>query len=200
MAARLEADGVDRRIDLRRADHFGDHFAQPVVLAKIDRREAHLLGMREALLVEIADHRHGRAQNPRRRGGRQADRTGARDIDDGADADARPDRAVKAGRQNVRQHREIADFRHRLIAIGEFQQIEIRVGHHDVARLAADPAAHVDIAIGAAGARVIDVQADAGIARFAGAAAPAGDIERHRDDVAFARAVRHPSPFRSLRR
>ena len=50
--------------------------------------------------------------------------------------------------------------------------------------LAADPAAHVDIAVSRAGPRRIHVQADAGLAFLAVAAAAAGDVERHRHQVA----------------
>ena len=76
------------------------------------------------------------------------------------------------------------DLGHGAILVREFQQVEIGVGDHDVFRLAADPAAHVDVAVGRAGPRRIDVQADAGLAFLAIAAAPAGDVERHRDQVA----------------
>jgi len=54
---------------------------------------------------------------------------------------------------------------------------------HHVFGLAADPAAHIHVAVGRAGPRGIHVQADAGLAFLAVAAAPAGDVERYRNNV-----------------
>ncbi len=140
--------------------------------------------MRQPLGVEVADHHHRGAEQPARSGRREPHRSGARDVADRAHPDAGLDRAVEAGRQNVAQHGEIADLAHGAIAIGELQQVEIGIGHHDVARLAADPAAHVDVAVGAARPGMVHVQADAGVAILAGAAATASDVERHGDEVA----------------
>ncbi len=83
------------------------------------------------------------------------------------------------GWQDVGQAGEIADLLHRLILVGKAQEIEVRVGHHDVFGLTANPAAHVHIAVRAAGARRIDIQAHGSVALLAGATTPAGDIERH---------------------
>ena len=90
---------------------------------------------------------------------------------------------MKARRQNITQHCQIADLCHCAIFIGKFKQIEVGIRHHDITGLTTDPAPHVDIAIGTAGALVIDVQTNAGMAFLAGATATAGDIERHRYQV-----------------
>ncbi len=91
---------------------------------------------------------------------------------------------MEAGWQNVGEHGEVADLRHRLVTIREFQQVEIGIGDGDIFRLTTDPAAHVDVAISAAGAGRVHREAHAGILRLAAAAAAAGDVERHGDDVA----------------
>jgi hypothetical protein len=78
---------------------------------------------------------------------------------------------------------EIANLRHRLIAIGEFEQVEIGIRHEHVLGLTADPAAHIDITIGTA-ARRIHVQAHAGILILAHRAASARDVERHGNEIA----------------
>ena len=70
------------------------------------------------------------------------------------------------------------------VLVRELEQVEIGIGDHDVAGLAADPAAHVHITIGAAGATGIDRQAHAGIRLPAAAASSTGDVERHRDQIA----------------
>ena len=127
---------------------------------------------------------HGGAQQMTGGGAGQSDRTRAGNVNDRARTDARGDRAVIAGREDVGEQREVLDLRHRAIFVREFEQVEIGVGHHDVLRLAADPAAHIDIAVGRARTCRIDVQADAGLAFFAVAAAPAGDVERHGNQVA----------------
>src|SRR5690606_15903137 len=67
--------------------------------------------------------------------------------------------------------------------VGELQQVPVGIGHQDVLSLAADPAAHVDIAVGAARTVRVDVEADAGLALLAVAAPAAGDVERHRAEV-----------------
>ena len=51
--------------------------------------------------------------------------------------------------------------------------------------MAADPAAHVNVAVGGAGTRGIDVEADSGFAFLAVAASAAGDVEGDGDNVAF---------------
>ena len=58
-----------------------------------------------------------------------------------------PDRTVVAGRQDVGEQRQVLDLGHGLVAVGELQQVEVRVGDHHELGLAADPAAHVDVAI-----------------------------------------------------
>ena len=67
---------------------------------------------------------------------------------------------------------------------GNFKQVPVGVGHEHVLRLPADPAAHVDVAVRRAGSVGVDVQAHAGVARLAHAAAAARDVERHRAEVA----------------
>src|SRR5207247_560881 len=61
----------------------------------------------------------------------------------------------------------------------------IGVGNHDILGLSADPAAHIDVAVGRAGAGGIDGEADAGLAFKAIAAAAAGDVEGNGDQVAL---------------
>ena len=81
---------------------------------------------------------------------------------------------------------EILDLGHRPVLVGELQQIEVRVGDHHVLGLSADPAAHVHVPICGAGPGSVDVQADAGVPFLAIPAAPAGDVEGHRDEVSLA--------------
>jgi len=92
---------------------------------------------------------------------------------------------VIAGGEDVAEEGEVFDFVHGLIFVGEFEEVEIGVGDHDVLGLAPYPSAHVDVAVGGAGARGIDVEADAGFSFFAIAAAAAGDVEGDGADVAF---------------
>ncbi len=93
--------------------------------------------------------------------------------------------AVIAGREDVRQHRQVEDLLHRLVLVGERQQVPVGVRNQHVLGLAADPSAHVDVAVRRAGAVGVDVQAHAGVAGLAHAAAAAGDVERHRAEVAL---------------
>src|SRR2546426_3841768 len=43
--------------------------------------------------------------------------------------------------------RSVADLFHGLRLVGEFEQIEVSVRHHDVLRLTAHPSAHVDVSV-----------------------------------------------------
>src|SRR5690606_1173166 len=71
------------------------------------------------------------------------------------------------------------------LPIWEPQQVPVGIGDHHVLGLPAHPAAHVDIAVGAAGTVRVHVQTDLGAARLAHLAAAAGDVEGDRDQVAF---------------
>ncbi len=93
--------------------------------------------------------------------------------------------AVVAGREDVREHREVEDLLQGLVAVRELQELEVGVGHEHVLRLAAFPAAHVHVPVGGSGSCGVDVQADVGLALVAHATPPAGDVERHGADVAL---------------
>jgi hypothetical protein len=70
-----------------------------------------------------------------------------------------------------------------LVAIREPEQVPVSIGDQHVFGLAAHPAAHIHITIGAARAVRVDVQADARLALLAVPATAAGDVERYRDNV-----------------
>ena len=145
---------------------------------------AEAFGLREPLRNHVADDHHRGSQQLASRGAGKTHRTGSGNIDGRAWADARGDRAVISGRENIGKQGQIQDLRHRLILIRELQQVEIRVRHHDVLGLAADPSAHIDVAVGRARPSWIHGQADAGLPLPAIPAASAGDVERYRHQVA----------------
>ena len=91
---------------------------------------------------------------------------------------------MEPGREYVGQQGQILDLVHRLVPIRELQQVEVSVRNHHVLGLATDPAAHVDVAVGCSRTGRIDLEADSGLAFLAVAAAAAGDVERHRDQIA----------------
>ena len=109
-------------------------------------------------------------------------RTG--NVDDRPGTDTCSNGPVEAGRENIRQTGEVLDLRHRLIFVREAQQIEVRIGDHDVISLPADPASHVDIAVGGTGARGVHVETNAGLAFLAVATATAGNVKGHGYEVA----------------
>src|SRR5690606_3879159 len=113
----------------------------------------------------------------------QADRAGTGDVHGRAWADAGGHAAMEASRKNVREQGQVADILQCLVRVGEFQQVEVGIGDHHVFGLPADPAAHVDIAVGGAWARRVDVQANAGTALLAVAATTASNVEGHGNDV-----------------
>ena len=137
-------------------------------LGEIYRNEASVLGVVKSCRVHVADHDHGRTQEQRRGGRCEADRTGSGDVNRRTWLHARIQGAVEPGRQDVSQHRQISDLRHCLGLVREFEQVEVGIGGVDVAGLAADPAAHVNIAVGTSRATGIDRWAHPGIRLPAG--------------------------------
>ncbi len=85
-------------------------------------------------------------------GAGESDRPGAGNIDDAARTNARGDRAVIAGGEDVAEERQVLDLRHRLVFVGKLEEIEIGVGDEDVFRLPAAPTAHVNVTVRRAGA------------------------------------------------
>jgi hypothetical protein len=82
VAAGLEADAVDRRVDLAgAAQDLGELLAQVVVGGQVDRLAAEAARLGEPLGVHVADDHHRRAQQVGRGGAGQADRAGAGDVD-----------------------------------------------------------------------------------------------------------------------
>jgi len=100
------------------------------------------------------------------------------------DSDLCSDRGVKTRGQDIGQHGQVPNPGECLISVGEFHQVEIGIGRHDVACLTANPSAHVDIAISPTREAGIHCQAYAGIAGAACTTSPTSYVERHRDDVA----------------
>src|SRR5215216_710030 len=186
VAAGLEADTVDRRVDLpRAAQDLLERAPNVVGFGEVDGLAAEGRGLAQPLGVQVADDDHGRAQQMGRGGTGQPDRAGPGDIDGRAGGHPGGPGAVVAGREDVRQHGQVPDLGHGLVLVGELEQVEVGVGDGHVPGLAAQPAAHVDIAVGGAGPGRVDVLADAGVALLAVAAAPAGDVEGDADQVAL---------------
>src|SRR4029453_8449450 len=151
---------------------------------QVDRLAAEAGRLAQPLGVHVADDDHGRAQQVGRGGAGQPDRAGAGDVDGRAGGHPGGPGAVVAGREDVRQHGQVPDLGHGLVAVGELEQVEVGIGDGHVLGLAAQPAAHVDIAVGGPGPGRVDVLTDPGVAFFAVAAAPTGDVEGDADQVA----------------
>src|SRR5690242_11740738 len=85
-----------------------------------------------------------------------------------------------AGRQNIRQARQIPNLLHCLVFVRELQEIEVSIRNHHVFSLAADPPAHVNVTVRASGASGVYVEADARFLFPTVSATSAGDVERNR--------------------
>src|ERR687893_1923926 len=90
-----------------------------------------------------------------------------------------------AGWEDVAEHGEVQDLLHRLVLVGELQEVEVSEGDHDVLGLAAEPAAHVHVTVRGARPLRVDVQANAGLALLAVPTAPTSDVEGHAAQVAL---------------
>ena len=185
VAARLEADGVDAAVDLaaRRGSARSGRVRTRATdvrrsRSRSDRACARRSSLRSPTITTAAPSSCAPTAAARPTGPAPAMYTVEPDPDSGGDG------AVEAGREDVGEHREVEDLLQRLVAVGELQQVPVRVRHEHVLGLSAHPAAHVDVAVRAAGPVGVHVQADARLALLAVAAAAARDVERHRDDVA----------------
>ncbi len=183
VSAGFEADGVDAAVDFGYSEELLDLVFR-VAETDIDALATETAGLGEAVLVEVADDHYCCPEELRAGGGGESDGSGAGDVDGGSDTDSGGDAAVEAGGEDVGEHGQVEDFLHRLIPVGECEQVPVRVRDHDVLCLAADPAAHVDVAVGRSRSVRVDAEADSGFAFLAVLAPPAGDVEGHRAEVA----------------
>src|ERR1700693_1968727 len=126
--------------------------------------------------VEVADHHDSGSEETRGGGGGKPHWARAGDIHRRPGLNAGIDSSMKARRQNVGQHRQVEDLGPCLLLVGKAEQVEVGVGNHDVLRLAAYPTAEIDIAVGAAGLLLIDVEADIRVAFSTCPASTAGDV------------------------
>ena len=139
--------------------------------------------------VEVADHDDRGAEQTRGCGCGKPHGPRAGDVHGRPGLNAGINRSVEAGRQDIGQHRQIEDLGLGLLLVGKTKEVEVGVGNHDVLRLAAHPAAEIDIAVGAARLLLIDIEADIGVTLPTGPASSAGDVERHRDEVAHVQVL-----------
>ena len=183
VAAGLEADRVHTAVDRGHAQDLLDLVLR-FALSQVDGLTAEAAGLRQPLLIQVGDDHDGGPQQMSRCRCSQTHRAGSGDVDGRPYLDAGAVRSVEAGGEDVREHGEVHDLRQRLVPVRELQQIPVRIGHQHVLGLTADPPTHVDVAVGAARPVGVDVETDSGFALLTVAAPAAGDVERHRDDVA----------------
>ena len=184
MTPSLEADRIHGGINDGLTGDLGDLVGEGGTAAQVHGLASEAPRLGQSIRDQVPDDDDRRPQELRRVGRRQADRSGSRHVDGRAGRHAGGRRAVVAGGEDVRQHREVPDLLEGLIAVGKLEQVEVRERDHHVLGLPADPAAHVDVAVCRARPRRIDVEADTRLAFVAHPAPPAGDVERHRADVA----------------
>ena len=195
VAAGFKADAIYRAVHFRNLEDLGNLIADGGVLGDVHGFAAETPGLRQPLRDQVTHNHDRRAQQLA--GGRagETDRAGARNINRRSRANARADSAMIARRQNVRQAGQVADLRHGLRLVGEFQQIEIGVRDHDIVGLAAHPAAHIHVAVSCAGPRRIHIQADAGGAFLTVTTPAAGDVKRHGNQVSNLDELDIPAGF-----
>ncbi len=99
--------------------------------------------------------------------------------------------------QDVREEGEVMDALHRLVLVGELQQLEVSVGDHVILGLPAWPAAQVE-AVGSAREVRVGVHANVGVPLLAVAAAAAGDVKWNRDEIADLNKLHVPAHLDDL--
>ncbi|MNJ45870.1 hypothetical protein D3C77_409820 [compost metagenome] len=185
VATGLEADGVDRAIYLRLTQQGRNLLVQRHILRQICDLEPLCFCMGQTNRIDVTNNYYSSAQQPGRGCSGQPHRACTSDIHGATWSDASGYRSVIAGRKDVRQAGQVANFLHGTITIRQFQQIEVGVGDHHVLGLSPSPVTHVDVAIGAPRACRVYAQADTCVHFLTGTAAPAGHVERHRNQIAY---------------
>ena len=178
---RLVADGLDAAVRADPAGGVHDLLGR-VAVGDVDRRGAEPLGQGQPVAIHVDHEDPGRPAQVGAVRGQQPDRARAEHGHRVAGAHAGQGRAVVAGREDVRQHREVA------LELGsrrQRQQVEVGERDPQVLGLAALVRAHLRVAVrgpvdpfGGVGP-----QAERGPAGDTVTAGAAGDVERHRDPV-----------------
>eukprot|EP00035_Acanthoeca_spectabilis_P020125 m.431269 g.431269 ORF g.431269 m.431269 type:complete len:417 (-) comp17276_c0_seq1:1024-2274(-) len=181
----LESDSVDGTVDDWLADDAGNLVWHRRVEGDINGLAAKRGSLGEALLVQVADNDNRSAEELGSRGGSKTDWTRTGNVHRFARLDAGLDTTVVSSREDIREQSQGLDLLHRLVAVWEFEEVPVRVRHHDILSLATDPTAHVDVAVCGTGARRVDIKADTGVSGFAELAPPARDVKRHGAEVSL---------------
>src|SRR5699024_1730279 len=113
------------------------------------------------------------------------DRTCTCHIDCGSGSDPGCQCSMIACRENVRQHGQVEYFFHGPLFIREHEKLEICVRHHYILRLAADPAAHVHIAVCCTRPVRVYVRTDMRLLFTTHFTASTGNVERDGCDIPF---------------
>src|SRR4051794_7471644 len=184
MTSGFKADAVDGVIDFGNADDLSDPVAERCVPFQIDSFTTESLSLRQTLVDHVTNNHNGGSEQVARCRTAESDRSCPGYVNNRARADARSYGSVITRGKDVRKQCQIPDLCHRLIFVGEFEEVEIGVRDHDILRLPSDPAAHIYVAIRGSGAGRIDVQANARFSFLAVTATAACDVEGHRAEVA----------------
>ena len=149
VAARLEADRVDAAVDLRHAEDLLDLvLGSPLVRSTVSQPKLRACASRSAFMSPTITTAAPSSCALVRRG--QPDRAGAGDVDRGPDADAGGTAPWKpVGKMSDSIVRSMI-FSRAWSLSGNFNRFQSAYGHHHVLGLAADPAAHVHVAVGRA--------------------------------------------------
>mmetsp|Transcript_16757 Transcript_16757/g.43508 ORF Transcript_16757/g.43508 Transcript_16757/m.43508 type:complete len:321 (+) Transcript_16757:119-1081(+) len=178
-SAGLKAYGIDGTVNNGFAEDPGDLVGYRGVNADIHHLTAERSSLIKALFVVVAHNHNGGPKELGSSGSCQPDRTGTSNVDCLARLNTGLDAPVVSRREDIGQKRERLDLLHRLIAVRELEQVPVGIRHHDVLRLPANPATHVDVAVRGARAGWVDVEANTSVSSLAELAPPARNIERH---------------------
>ena len=166
-AARLETDAVHRRVDLGDAEDLVDLIGHAGLDADVHRLAAEAPRLLQPFRDQVAHDHDGRAEQLAGGGAGQTHRASAGAVDGAAGTHARGIGTVKAGREDVREQREVLDLGEGLVLVAELQQVE--VGVRTITYSACPPThpPHVHIAVSGARPRRVDAEANPGLAFLA---------------------------------
>src|SRR6267378_4242818 len=117
----------------------------------VDSLAAERSSLLQTFLIQIGDDHNGRSQQMTRRSASQSNGTSSGHQHSCPGSDARANRPVVAGRENVRETGQISNLFHSLRFVWQLQEIEVGIRNHHKFGLTADPSSHVDVAVGTAG-------------------------------------------------
>src|SRR3981081_2796345 len=147
MTVSFETNAIHCAIYLGATEDLVDLLSQGSFGRDVDSLAAERSGLLQTFLVQIGDDHNRRSQQMTRCRASQSNGTSPGHQHSCPGSDARGNRAVVTGGENVGEAGQISNLFHGLSFVRQLQEIEVGIRNHHVFGLTADPSSHVDISV-----------------------------------------------------